>query len=230
MGEHRQDIIDLAIQEKVNLAQTISKALASQEQQESPTNLIQKMAIFQDTRFIRVVHQNGNITQSSIDGEINQIISDPVVAYVLSANKEVVRHDSFHNEDIKVVVYPGPRDQTIWVGFTLDSVEQAIQGIWFKDALMLFAIICFSIIVLLIILRDIIHPLSEVTFACEKIRKGNFNVKIPTKSRTEIGEFVETFNSTMAELRQTHNFLKRARERTEEEKNKTMAIINNSPA
>jgi two-component system sensor histidine kinase VicK len=229
MGEHKQDIIDLAIQEKINLAETISKAIALPQDQGSLADLIQKMVNFQDTRFIRVVDQNGNITQSSIEGEINQIISDPVVPYVLSANKEVVRHDSFNHEDIKVVIYPATNNTTIWIGFTLDSVEQTIQSIWFKDALTLLTVICFSIIVLLIILRDIIHPLSEVTFACEKIRKGNFNVKIPASSRTEIGEFVETFNSTMAELRQSQNFLKRARERTEEEKNKTMAIINNSP-
>ena len=224
MGEHRQDILNLAIQEKINLAKEIGK-----ETPPISPALIRKMANFQDTRFIRAVNQNGIITQSSIDGEIAQTILDPVISYVLSSGKEVVRDDSFSQEDIKVVIYPATRDQTIWIGFTLRSAEQTVQSIWLKDALLLFAIICFSIIVLLIILRDIIHPLSEVTFACQKIRKGDFSVKIPSSSRTEIGEFVETFNSTMAELRQTHNFLQRARERTEEEKNKTMAIINNSP-
>ena len=226
IGEHRQDIIDLTIQEKVNLAKTIGKAMEVSDQQK---DLIKQMAKFQDTRFIRIVDQNGTITQTTIDQEMGQTIFDPVILYVVSANKEIVRHDSFHDQDVKVVIYPGPRNQTIWVGFTLDSAESTIQNVWLKDALTLFTILCFSIIVLLLILRDIIHPLSEVTFACEKIRKGDFSVKIPASSRTEIGEFVETFNSTMAELRQTHDFLKRAREKTEEEKNKTMAIINNSP-
>ena len=226
IGAHRQDIIDLAIQEKVNLAKTISKAMEASDQQEF---LIHKMAKFQDTRFIRVVAKDGVITQTTIDGEIGQTIFDPAVPYVLSANKEIIRHDSFYNEDIKVVIYPGPRNQTIWVGFTLDSALATIQSVWLKDALALFAILFFSMIVLLLILRDIIHPLSEVTFACEKIRKGDFSVKIPSNSNTEIGEFIDTFNATMAELRQTHDFLEHARQKTEEEKNKTMAIINNSP-
>ena len=229
MSEHRQDIVDLAIQEKVNLARAVNQAIMSPEQESEPADLIRKMSNFQDIRFIRVVNQNGVITHTSLPHEINQVIIDPVITYVSSANREFVRNDSFSNQDIKVVIYPGARSQTIWIGFALDSVENAIHSIWIKDAAALFAVLCLSIIVLLIILRSIIHPLSEVTFACEKIRKGDLNVKIPVNSRAEIGEFVETFNATVAELRQSQDFLKAARERTEQEKNKTMAIINNSP-
>lgn len=221
MEQHRQDVLELAVQEKINLAKTIK---------ENPTaTLVREMANFQDVRFIRIVGRDGAITQTSIESEAGQIIYDPVISYVLNSNKEIVRDDSFSNKPIKLVVYPGPQNQTIWVGFTLDSVKTTLQNIWLKDALVIFAILSLSIIVLLIILRDIINPLSEISFACEKIRKGDLNVKISGKSRTEIGELVEIFNKTIEELRQTHNFLKRSREQTEEEKNKTMAIINNSP-
>ena len=230
MGEHKQDIIDMAVQEKINLAKTISGVMESPgEYRESLPEIIRKMAEFQDTKFIRVVSKNGVITESSIQEEVSQVIQDPVIIYVLSSNREFVRDDSFGGQDIKVVVCPGTPDRVIWIGFTLDSAIAAIQNIWIKDGIALFVILCFSIIVLLIILRSIIHPLSEATFACEKIRRGDLNVKIPVNSRAEIGEFAETFNTTVAELRQSQDFLKKARERTEEEKNKTMAIINNSP-
>ncbi len=221
MEQHRQDVVEMAVQEKINLAKAIK---------EKPTTaLVQEMADFQDVCFIRIVRRDGVITQTSIENEEGKIIRDPVISYVLNSNKEVIESGYFNDKPIKLVVYPGAQDQTIWIGFTLDSIEETIKNMWIKDAVVIFSVLCFSIMVLLMVLHDIIHPLSEVSFACEKIKKGNLNVKIPAKSRTEIGEFVETFNKTIEELRRTYNFLKRAREQAEEERNKTVAIINNSP-
>jgi len=102
-----------------------------------------------------------------------------------------------------------------------------IEAMWIRNVLTVFAILVLFIIASLLLLRKMIKSLREITFACKEIRKGNLNVKIPVPSGTEIGELAETFNATIKSLRNFNIYLNEARLKTEEEKNKTLDIINN---
>ena len=107
------------------------------------------------------------------------------------------------------------------------EINQIIGEIWHRDVLTIFAILILFVVVLLLFLRKVIKPLKEITFACQEIKKGNLNVKIPAAAGTEVGELAETFNDTIKSLRNLNIYLNEARLRTEEEKNKTLDIINN---
>ncbi|MCK4454309.1 HAMP domain-containing protein [Candidatus Parcubacteria bacterium] len=107
------------------------------------------------------------------------------------------------------------------------EIDETIGEIWRRDVLTIFSILLLFVAVLLLFLRRVIKPLKEITFACQEIRKGNLNVSIPAATGTEIGELAETFNETIKSLKNFNVYLNEARLRTEEEKNKTLDIINN---
>ncbi|MGB2762368.1 MAG: ATP-binding protein [Minisyncoccales bacterium] len=107
------------------------------------------------------------------------------------------------------------------------EIDEAIQGIWIRDVVTLFSILLFFVAVLLFMLIRFLKPLKDIIFACQEIKKGNLDVKIPVSPGTEIGELSETFNATIKNLRRFNVYLNEARLRTEEEKNKTLDIINN---
>ena len=110
---------------------------------------------------------------------------------------------------------------------TEKEIDEAIQEIWIRDIITLFGILIFFVISLLFILNRFLKPLKEIIFACQEIKKGNLNVKIPVFAGTKIGELSETFNATIKSLRRFNVYLNEARLKTEEEKNKTLDIINN---
>ena len=107
------------------------------------------------------------------------------------------------------------------------EIDKVIGEIWRRDILTVFSVLFLFVVVLLLLLRRVLKPLKEITFACQEIRKGNLNVDIPVASGTEIRELAETFNTTIKSLRNSNIYLNEARLRTEEEKNKTLDIINN---
>ncbi len=227
---HENDLLEAAVEEKIHLAETINQGITSLTWTNLPMikeTFVTEMANFQDVRYIRIVNSDGTIYQSSIKGESGQFLDNKDISRVISSGKEIVKDDFYENEFIKLVIFPGHQDVTIWIGFTLDAVQETIQNIWFRDILIILSILGFSILALLMILYNIINPLSEITFACKKVMKGNLDVKIPVTSQTEIGELAVTFNKTIAALKESYSSLTKANQQTEEEKNKTLAIIRN---
>ncbi|MCK4473946.1 HAMP domain-containing protein [Candidatus Parcubacteria bacterium] len=232
--QHKKDLIEAAIRNKthlaeiVNLAGIISETISLPEwvdKQDFTSGIgeifVTEMAKSEDLRYIRVVNQDGTIYKSSVKEEEGEIIKDTFsVAKAIYTKNKVVKDEIFKGEEVKLVIYPGYENQTIWVAFTLDSVQESIQGMWTQDMFTILAILLLYFVFLLIILRSILTPLKKMTFACEQIRGGNLDVNINVKSRTEIGDLAETFNKTIGDLKISHISLK-------EEKNKTLAIITN---
>ena len=136
------------------------------------------------------------------------VISSGLIFFSLSQNRA----------DLTKIAVQGPSQA---------EIDEIIGEIWQRDILTIFAILLLFVVVLLLFLRRVIKPLKEITFACQEIKKGNLDVSIPAASGTEIGELAETFNETIKSLRNFNVYLNEARLRTEEEKNKTLDIINN---
>jgi len=87
------------------------------------------------------------------------------------------------------------------VGFTLKRVEDSIRVMLIRDISFASGGLIAMLLVLFLTSKEVIvDPLKKLTEACKEIGKGNLDVKIETKSKTEIGELADTFNKMTLEL------------------------------
>jgi len=215
--QHREDMIKAAIEEKTHLAEIIDETMTSPLWiyrlalvPGMERAFIEEMSEFEDVKYIRVVSSDGTIYKSSIKGEWGKIIKEPDIYRVINSGKKIVKDQDFEGERIKLIIYPGHRDKTIWVGFTLKRVEEAIRVMLIRDISFSLGGIAAVLLTLFLTSKEvIIDPLKEVTEACREIGKGNLDVKIETKSKTEIGELADTFNEMTLELAEAKDELVR---------------------
>jgi methyl-accepting chemotaxis protein len=77
-------------------------------------------------------------------------------------------------------------------------------------AVMMFSILFGSIFIYFVI-RSIVHPLSILVNATEKISQGDFSQKVTLQRKDEVGKLADTFNRMSEELRRMiHNLLEKS--------------------
>ncbi|MCD6148111.1 HAMP domain-containing protein [bacterium] len=216
ISQHKKDLIETAIREKIHLAETLNESLASPIWvyrlalvPGMEKALIGELATFKDVKYIRVVNQDGTIYKSSIEKEWGGVVKEPDILKVISAQKPLIKDSFFEGEKIKLIIYPGYQNKTIWVGFTLASIEKTIRDMWIRDFLITGSGLLITILILIILLREIVTPLRKLNRACQKIREGNLKVKVRVRSKTEIGELADTFNKTVENLRKSKEALEK---------------------
>jgi len=217
--QHQKDLIETAIKEKTHLAETINETMASPIWiyrlalvPGMERAFISEMAEFEEVKYIRIVSADGTIYKSSLEEEWGKIIKELDISKVISTREKIVKDQIFKNEKIKLIIYPGYEDKTIWVDFTLKGVETAIGWMWIRDFSIASLGLLIMILVLFAIFRgNIVDPLKKMTLACQEVRKGNLEVKVPVVSKTEIGELAETFNEMIKDLRKFHTALGEAK-------------------
>ena len=174
--------------------------------------LIEEAAKFEDVVYLRIVSTDGLILQSTIRGEWGRKIVDPELLALLPTETIITREEIFQEEKIKSIIYPGYGDRVILVGFSLKGVEKAIGEMIVHNILIGFgSLILVVLVIFLVLRRGIINPLKKMTATCQEVRKGNLDVKIDVKSRTEIGELVATFNEMIKDLKESHAALEEAK-------------------
>ena len=215
---HRKDLIETAIEEKTHLAEIINETIASPLWIHQIAlipgmagTFIEKMAKFEDVKYLKVVSSDGIIYQSSIEGEWGEKVREQDISKAINTKQKVVKDQIFEGENIKLIIYPGYKGQTVWVGFTLEGIESAIQEVWFRDILIMVEIILIFLLILVLVLRNVVNPLRKMTLTCEEVRKGNLDVRTEIKSRTEMGQLSETFDKTIQELKKSQESLKTER-------------------
>jgi len=218
VSQHRKDMIETAILEKTHLAETINETLTSPVWiyrlalvPGMERAFIEEMAKFKDVKYIRVVLADGTIYKSSIEEEWGKILRDPTISKVLNTGKPVVKDQIFKDEKVKLIVYPGYQDKTIWVAFSLKRIESEVRKMLIRDLLVMGGGMILIFLFLFFLLKGIVNPLREIIAVCEKIRRGDLKAKVKIKSKTEIGELADTFNQTIENLRKSKEELEEAR-------------------
>jgi len=216
--QQRKGLIDAAIEEKIRLAATINETIASPLWMYRMVLIpglekafVAEMAKFKDVRYVRVVTLDGSIYQSSIEEEWGKSIEDPDIEKVIVTKKTIVKEEVFKGEKLKTIIYPGYQDKTIWVAFSLKRVEEEVKAIFIRGITIALVGLIFTISIIFLILRTIVDPLKKMTAACQEVRKGNLEVKIPVISKTEIGELAATFNKMIKDLRESRTALEESK-------------------
>ena len=240
VSQHKKDLINAMVEEKIRLAETVNDIFFSPqysyEMMKAPALekvLIVDMAKFKDVKYIRIVAADGSIYRSSLDDDWDKTINDSDINKALSSKKSIVRDETFNSEQIKTVIFPGDSGKTIWIGFSTVSVQQIVNVILTRDVSIILGGLLLTTLMIFILLRwGVIAPLQQVIFACQEVQKGNLNQKINIKSKTEIKELADTFNSMIDNIRKSHDEMAGARaglevkvnERTKEKRELTESL------
>ena len=189
-----------------------------------PLETLKLISESKNTRFLWVAKPNGEIYLADDPQMLGKIIDDPS----LGAEKVLVK-DSFYPKDgerIKLIVQPiGIREQekmpwTLFFGVSLEQVAAAQRKVIFTSFGFFAIVIIFTIFISFYLARGIIKPLKRLKDGAEIIGRGDFKHQIQIKTGDEIEELSGAFNEMAESLGESQSAL-------EEEKNKTLAIINN---
>lgn len=223
-ARYQEELVDNAIQEKKAIAFIINETFFHPQlrarvdfPQPLEITFLEEMTKFKDVVYLRVVNLDGGIYRSSIEEDTGRVIEDPNrlsdVKDAIFTKRTLVRDEIYQGKDIKLMIYSGYEDRTIWIAFSLENINKTIRAMIIQNALIGLVPLAIVILVIFFILRSIIiAPLKKITLACEEIRKGNLDVKIDVKSKTEIGELVDTFNRMLKDLRRFKSTLEKSKE------------------
>lgn len=218
ISQRQADLFRLAISEKLRLAETIKETVASPAWLYRLSLLpglekafISGLARFNDIRFIRIVSGDGQILQSTIDGEENKKIKDRDILEAIPRGKPIIRDESFRGEEIKSVIQPGYENRVIWIGFSFQEIESLAERFLWRDIIIIVVALLLIILVPVFIIRSIIRPIREITERCEDIRQGRLDIKVQTSADNEIGELAATFNKMIKDLKSSREDLEESK-------------------
>jgi len=86
---------------------------------------------------------------------------------------------------------------------TLENLAQFRYSVFIILILFLIAIVIISTINTYLLSRNIVKPLTQLENASLQIRKGNYDFKIDTTVKDEIGDLARTFEETRKQLKET---------------------------
>lgn len=86
---------------------------------------------------------------------------------------------------------------------TTDLEEQTRQTQQVVALAMLFTLM-FALLATLVLARTITHPLGELVTATRRLHEGDYDVAVPERDRSEIGQLARAFNQMTQTLKQQH--------------------------
>jgi len=92
---------------------------------------------------------------------------------------------------------------------TLENLAQFRYSVFIILILFLIAIVIISTITTYILSKNIVKPLTQLENAALQIRKGNYDFKINTTAKDEIGDLSRTFEETRKQLKETDKIKKK---------------------
>src|SRR6056297_1002771 len=118
-----------------------------------------------------------------------------------------------------------------------EQVIEKVNLLLADTGILIFLISFFALILIILesvlLSRKITSPLYKLTEAAEKIRKGNFNIRVDIDSGDEFEELGIAFNKMVKDLKESNRALTRAldvsrksKNTAEKEKNRTKTILN----
>lgn len=205
VNKRTEDLID----EKKSLNELVAFSIESAEYQVMTwykKYVVRKVAEPEDVVYCRLVKPNGEIFISNVEEERGMFINDPSIA----TNETIVKHDVFNGEKILVIVSPTYEGHTVWLGFSLRKIDEAVRGmiIGTLATAVLIVIICTPISYFVV--SHFLSPIKKLTSLCGDISKGNFNVQSNVQSKDEIGILSNTFNNMARKLEAMRKEIRRS--------------------
>jgi len=175
-----------------------------------------------DIEYIIITDPQGKVILTTDYSRSSDILYDPVSIRAVRA-KGVI-YQTYKLKDLKIYEISSPiqfssiRWGNVRIGFSLESLNQQVKKAIQLFLLLTLAVIAGASLIFLIIGDRITHPIEKLIQATENISRGNFSVKIPVKSKDEVGRLSSVFNRMVETLKEEKEKL--------EEANKNSAFYN----
>lgn len=187
--------------------------------------VLQKLQREQDALYASALDQDGKILAHTTVTEKGRTENDEFTAEALRADEPRLRKSSVKGEPVLLVSVPvwaparpaGPeefllsgarreargRTGTLKLAVPLRAAEGTETRI-IRDisliVILIGAVVCGLVI---IFVRGMLAPIHGLTAGIARIGRGQFDVKVPVRSRDELGELAESFNTMSGELART---------------------------
>ena len=145
---------------------------------------------------------NYDIKRENINSKINSFPSKKII--IFSENIYMEKLDFRFPDDSKgeVLIISD-------VTATLEDLAQFRYSVFIILILFFVAIVVISIINTYILSKNIVKPLTQLENAALQIRQGNYDFKINTTAKDEIGDLSRTFEETRVQLKETEKIKKK---------------------
>ena len=162
------------------------------------SQLIEKSAETKDTIFVRFVKPNDEIYLSNIAAEKGTFVED-LTKYT---EKIIIKDEVYKGEQIKVVISPASGGYTVWLGFSLKTIQHFVNLSIFSRIIVFIVILGIGIIFTYFLARISIKPIKRLSDIVKEVGQGNLDVKMNIKSEDEIGALSKSFESMCVNLQE----------------------------
>ncbi|MDD4901997.1 MAG: ATP-binding protein [Patescibacteria group bacterium] len=183
--------------------------------------LVEDSGKTQDTVYTRFVKPTGEIYLSNIVAERGQFLKDNAI----DAKQTMVQDAVYQGEKIKVVISPSPGGYTTWLGFSLKSIQAAVNVTIISRAMLSVIILLAGAVFALLLALYLTKNIRVLKNAAEEITKGNLKVKTNINTRDEIGDLARSFNHMTERLLQSRTNLEGKIKELSEEHGRMSSLV-----
>jgi len=159
--------------------------------------LINVISSDEDVIYIRMVKPSGEIYLSTEKSEMGNFIEDSSIA----TTETVIKDDVYNGANINTVISASESGYTIWLGFSLESLNTAFYESILMNILVFLPIMGGIIVVSYFLSRNMTEPLKRLMDGVDHIRNGDLNFTVDIQSEDELGELGHAFNQMSVDLK-----------------------------
>jgi two-component system, NtrC family, sensor kinase len=170
-----------------------------------------------DLLYIAILDEDGRVISHNNITEYGKIYDDHMTQKSLSSEATVVQR--FTGEEHNALDFGIPlsigkkRWGTLKFGISLEKAERAILATVKRIALLTIVLVVFSFLVVLLLSRRFLGPITQLANTMEKARGDSLDLKVDVKGHDELAVLGKRFNSMIERIRQANEELKKTHEK-----------------
>lgn len=183
-----------------------------------------------DLLYITIINEEGRVISHNNITEYGKVYSDPITMKAMKANETIIQ--TFKSGGHIAVDFGIPlsigkkRWGTLKFAISLEKVERQIIATVTKIVILTLFMIVSGFIMILLLSRRFISPITQLASTMDKTRSDYLNVKVDVKGHDELAVLGERFNSMIERIRQANEELKKTHERlVQSEKMASIGIL-----
>ena len=170
-----------------------------------------------DLLYLVIIDEDGRVISHNDITEYGKVYDDPLTAKSRASDSTAIQRFAGAGHaalDIGVPLSIGKkRWGTLKIGISLERAEHEIIATVGKIALLTLILVAFGFIIILLLSRRFITPITQLANTMEKARGDYLDVKVEVKGHDELATLGERFNSMIERIRQANEELHKANEK-----------------
>lgn len=154
---------------------------------------------------ITIINTNGDIVYDTDESDIAKKFDSSLYDFVNDGSTGTKRIDL---NDTKYLISYATSELTGWKIVNMVSENELFKPInetWNFVVILSSLLIIIALVLAILLSNRIISPLRKLNLLMELVKKGDFEVKIKSSSRNEVGQLTKTFNSMARRIKRLIN-------------------------